>query len=262
VREGRSSGWPTRVVDHETESGVNAAAASADKIHHDSLDSLVTVIQKFMTAGVTASMWKRDISKAFRLANHHDLAWTVWQAEGKIWGAQHFGMPSGTVKGVYASHRVGRMMWLILVRLFKAPACRYMWMYFGASRSGVAWSAAPILTVMPRLLGFPTDSSKDADATWDMVVLGALVSISWAEQKVLTRVSSDKAKKDLFVLQQMLDSNSLTPTNSSKMAGRFSFSATVSGNRVGRACIKPFYAQAHSPLPGSTLSPWLRRAGI
>ena len=139
----------------------------------------MTVIQKFMTAGVTASMWKRDISKAFRLANHHDLAWTVWQAEGKIWVAQHFGMPSGTVKGVYASHRVGRMMWLILVRLFKAPACRYMWMYFGASRSGVAWSAAPILTVMPRLLGFPTDSSKDADATWYMVVLGALVSISW-----------------------------------------------------------------------------------
>lgn len=49
-------------------------------------------------------------------------------------------------------------------------------------------------------------------------------------------------------MQQMLDSNSLTPTNSSKMAGRFSFSATVSGNRVGRACIKPFYAQAHSPF--------------
>lgn len=82
MREGRSSGWPTRVVDHETESGVNAAAASADKIHHDSLDPLV--IQKFMTAGVTASMWKRDISKAFRLANHHDLDWTVWQAEGKF----------------------------------------------------------------------------------------------------------------------------------------------------------------------------------
>lgn len=70
-------------------------------------------------------------------------------------------------------------------------------MYFGASRSGAAWSAAPILTVMPRLLGFPTDSSKDADATWDMVVLGALVSISWAEHKVLIRLSSDAANARL-----------------------------------------------------------------
>ena len=44
------------------------------------------------------------------------------------------------------------------------------------------------------------------------------------------------------------------------MAGRISFSVIVSGNKVGRAFIKPFHAQAHHPLPGHMMSPWLERA--
>ena len=265
VREERSTGWRTRIVDHETESGVNTATAPVDKIHHDSIDSLVSILQKFMMHGTTAEMWKRDISKAFRrvpvAAEHHEFAWTVWKSHGQLWISQHFGMPFGTVSAVYAWHRVGHMMWLILVRLFKAPACRYVDDYFGASKTGVVFSAAKVLTIMSRLLGFPTDHAKDDDATWNLVVLGALVSVSWAEQKVFTRVNPDKAKKYQAVLQQMLDSNVLTAGDASKMAGRLSFSVTVSGNRAGRAYIKPFYAQAHEPLPQSSLSPWLRRAG-
>ena len=58
----------------------------------------------------------------------------------------------------------------------------------------------------------------------------------------------------------MLDTALLEPGQASKLAGRLSFAVTVSGNRVGRAYIKPFYAQAHAPLPGHVVSPWLRRS--
>ena len=43
--------------------------------------------------------------------------------------------------------------------------------------------------------GFPTDHSKDADATWEMVVLGASVQVSWKQQQIFTHVSHDKAQK-------------------------------------------------------------------
>ena len=35
---------------------------------------------------------------------------------------------------------------------------------------------------------------------------------------------------------------------------------TVSANKAGRAYVKPFHAQAHSPLPGNAASEWLRTA--
>ncbi|CAJ1450925.1 unnamed protein product [Effrenium voratum] len=213
VREERASGWRTRVVDHETESGINSATAPVDKIQHHSLDSLVVLLQRFMSAGVEAHMWKRDISKAFRRvpiqADHHDLAWTVWKSHGQIWVSQHFGMPFGTISAVYGWHRVGHMLWLILVRFFLAPANRYVDDYFGASRSGVTWSSGRILSVLSRLLGFPTDHSKDADATWEMVVLGASVQVSWKQQQIFTHVSHDKAQKYRALLQHMLDCQEL-----------------------------------------------------
>ena len=66
VREERASGWRTRVVDHETESGINSATAPLDKIQHHSLDSLVVLLQRFMSAGVEAHT-KRSVVSLSRL---------------------------------------------------------------------------------------------------------------------------------------------------------------------------------------------------
>ncbi|CAE8721468.1 unnamed protein product [Polarella glacialis] len=66
VREERPKGWRTRLVDHETESGTNPANRPFDKISHDTLNALVTMILLFFQLGVELEQWKRDVSKAFR----------------------------------------------------------------------------------------------------------------------------------------------------------------------------------------------------
>ena len=52
----------------------------------------------------------------------------------------------------------------------------------------------------------------------------------------------------------------MDPGQASKLAGRLSFAVTASAGRVGRAFLRPFFAQSHDPLPGNRASPQLMRA--
>eukprot|EP00435_Cladocopium_sp_Y103_P039301 s772_g10.t1 len=207
VREERAKGWRTRVVDHETESGVNSAT----------------------TPGILLT-------------------------------AQHKGMPFGTVSAVYAWHRVSYFLSAILLHVFRCPVARYVDDFFAAYRKGLTYHAGRVLSIISRLLGFPTDDAKDADDAIQMVCLGAEVEAWFSTRQLRTQVDQSKAatRKYISSLRSFLALGVLTPGEASKLAGRLSFSVTVSGNRVGRACIKPFHAQAHSPLPGFAISPLLR----
>ena len=41
-------------------------------------------------------------------------------------------------------------------------------------------------------------------------------------------------------------------------AGRLSFACVIASGKIGRAFVKPFYAQAHAPMPGFEVSPSLK----
>ena len=264
VREERSKGWRTRIVDHETESMINAAAVPCDKIRHNTLDDLASMTLAYFQQDCKVLLWKRDISKAFRRVPirvaHLVFAWTVWLHDSCLMVAQHKGMPFGTVSAVYAWHRVGFMLCSILQALFLCPAARYVDDFFGASRLGVRWHAGRILTVVSKLLGFPVDDDKSAENDILLIVLGAECRIDWPRRQLSTRVDPVKAVKYRDQLLRVILSGKLTPGDASKLAGRLSFSVTLSGNRVGRAFIKPFHAQAHKPLYGNATSPLLRQA--
>ena len=264
VREWRAKGWRTRVADHETESGINAVTVPVDKIKHDTLDVLVALVLRLFDAGHPVHMWKRDVSKAFRRvpvkAEHLEFAGAVWMDHGVLLIAQHKGMPFGTVSAVYAWHRVGHMLRTLVRCLFRAPCARYVDDFFGVDRVGVQLSGGLVLSLLAGLTGFPTDPAKDSNFADTMVVLGALIRADFPERLVTTQVEPTKAAKYGEQLECVLQCGTLAPGEASKLAGRLSFAVTVSGNRVGRAYIKPFFAQANAPLPGCLVSPWLRRA--
>ena len=115
-----------------------------------------------------------------------------------------------------------------------------------------------LLSVLASLLGFPCDESKSADFAVAMTVLGC--TLSFSERVLHTKVDPDKAQKYRAQLEILLSCGTLSSGEASKLAGRLSFAVTVSGNRVGRAFIKPFYAQARAPLPHDAVSPQLRQA--
>ena len=85
---------------------LNDATRPADRVQHDTVNVLVGMVLAFYSAMVQCAMWKRDISKAFRRcpvrASHLEFSWVVFRAHGRIWGAQHLGMPFGAASSVYA----------------------------------------------------------------------------------------------------------------------------------------------------------------
>ena len=258
VREERASGWRTRIVDHETESLINEATRPCDKVRHDGIDVLALIATLFMFHGIVPELWKRDISSAFRrvpiLAAHLEFAFVAWWHDNEVWISQHLGMPFGTVSAVYAWHRVGHALLFLVMVLCKAPMGRYVDDYFGACRQGVTYTGGVCLTIIATLLGFPTDDAKDADNMMRMTVLGAMVIVDFPAKAVLTHVSESKAEKWKTILLALLESGVCTSQEAASMGGRLSFSVTTSANRVGRAFIKPFYAQQMAPMHGNLIS--------
>jgi len=251
-------------VDHKTESDVNAACQPQEKVTHDLADTLVAMLMFFLALGQVPLMWKRDISQAFRrvaiAAEHLDLSWVVFVHRGLHFVAQHIGMPFGTVSAVYAWHRVGAMLLAVLRRICKAPAARYVDDYFGCSKKGVYWTGGRCLTVFGDLLGFPCQPGKNADDLLCMIVLGARVGVELATARVTASIDPEKGLKWTLVLLEILRTQKCDPELAAKMAGRLSFAVSAAAGKVGRAYLKPFFAQAYAPLLGSKASWWLFRA--
>ena len=104
VRELRAKGWRTRTVDHATESLINDATKPTDRVRHDTVDVLITILLSFLAAARSPRMWKRFVSEAFRrcpIAEAPlDLSWVIFMALGRTWVSQHLGMPFGAASAV------------------------------------------------------------------------------------------------------------------------------------------------------------------
>ena len=264
VREEREGKWRTRIVDHKTESEVNCATQPTEKLSHDTIDTMATMIKLFVNGSAIPHMWKRDISKAFRRlpiqADHLALSWVTFLAQGTRMVAQHLGMPFGTTSAVHAWHRAGAFLLAAVRRLCLAPAARFVDDYFGVSIAAVTLSGGVCLDVLSNLVGFSCKPEKSVDAALDMVLLGAQVAICLARQSVIVSIDSVKADRWSRLLLSILDTRQCSQESAERLAGRLSFAVTVSLGKVGRAYVKPFYAQANDPRPGGGASWALRFA--
>ena len=264
VREERESGWRTRIVDHKTESEVNCATQPSDKLAHDTIDVLVSMLRMFLVAGVMPLLWKRDIGMAFRrlaiATEHQDLSWVAFMAQGVAMVAQHLAMPFGTTSAVHAWHRTGAFLLAAVRRLCLAPAARYVDDYFGASKEGVTMTGGRCIDVLAELIGFPCKVEKSVEELGKLVVLGAQVAVNLAAKTISVQIDEKKSVRWANALLELLKSGKCEQSTASRMAGRLSFAVTVALGKVGRAYIRPFFAQANSPTPKLALSPAMRHA--
>ena len=253
-----------RVVDHYTESMMKACTKTPEKPATQGLEWLQFMVLFIMRSGHWAAMSKRDIQRAFRNLPMHrsfqDLLFVAYSRGGEIWAAEHLAAPFGAIGAVFAWHRLGEFIRWLVVHKTLAPIARYVDDYFGANRCSRRLSSCHVLDRWTKMIGIRVDTSKSVSMVLDMICLGAQVKIDNIGLQIHFQLAEVKARKWLQQLIQMDEDNICAPALASKFAGRFQFSVSRTFSRLGRAWIRPYYAQQYSPSVGNHVTPWMKMA--
>jgi hypothetical protein len=205
IREGKTR---VRVVDHCSESMLNSLGQGDTKMQNESIDWLMFMLITLASVGTTtATLWKRDISSAFRRCpvrfSELWLNWTCYSFKGVIYAACHKGCNFGCAQSVWAFHQVGQAITHILRELAGICVCRYVDDFFGIDKDGCSISAAECVDALLHLIGFPCDPKKSVTDVTTMQVLGVQVTLQ--DEFVELQVTSEKASrwaKDLHDIVQ------------------------------------------------------------
>ena len=93
-----------------------------------------------------------------------------------------------------------------------------------------------------------------------MTILGLKVTLCWERNALRLELLEEKAARWLQVMDKALAGGVLTQRNAEKLVGRLVWTACMIASRLGRAMLKPLYAQSTHPFRGGKISPWLARA--
>ena len=151
-------------------------------------------------------------------------------------------MPFGATASVVAWHRVGDLLLEIARRLLHLPAFRYVDDYFAAERTGIAQHG---LGTFVRLVRAVLGSSAVADAKTEfrpeLVILGIQVTSGY--EGACFQLCPAKAEKWSAQIRVAIESLHLDSGSAQKLAGRLNFATQHLFHKLGRAMIKPIYAQ-------------------
>ena len=270
-RHGEAKEWRTRPCDHYTECEMNPTIATVDAPDQHGLDIFIVMLIWFLRVGLIPRMWKRDVSGAFRCIpifyKHLKHAFIVFK-HVILWIAGHLSMPFGSVASVHSWHRYSTFVVFMLWRLFKIPAGRWVDDFFGGEpglEPYVHHTRGPLtpgyfVSAIMALIGTPMDPEKDNDEKAQMIILGADIEIIDEAHAIDVQPAEEKTRDWTEDLVQAKKTGTLDPGMAGKFAGRFTWTTTVAARLVGRAWIKPFYAQQYQPLPGNKISSWLDAA--
>ena len=203
------------------------------KVKHETVDVLMHMVCLFWAVGVQCSMWKRDISRAYRslpvAAEQLQYAGCVFMNELEVWLCTHLALPFGGVGSGYGWHEMGQFIETVVRRLAKAPCGRYVDDYVGAAKHGLQWTAGIMLDVVCALLGTRCDPQKAADHMFTRIVLGAEVFLDFAKRSYACRVARKKARKWAKAMRANLRDGTMEAGEAAKHAGIMSFAVTVAG---------------------------------
>ena len=136
----------------------------------------------------------------------------------------------------------------VLRKILFLPALRYVDDIFGPDREGSVAHAKQLIARLVRcLLGRTAISDKKMDHGNPLVILGVEAKI--LEEGMRCRPSRDKAEKWSLHLQTAKSAKKLYSGEASKVCGRLQWAASRTFKRIGRAMLRPFFAQIRRRLP-------------
>ena len=240
-----------RPIDDASANGLNACCQPSEKLHHDRLDKLVSLIKWWYHRSTSELMiWKADIDAAYRrvpVADHDKpFAGVVFKTNDQVWFAVHHALPFGCVGSVHGWDRIGQSLQVIARRLLHIPALRYVDDFFSAEPEQTAAHAMDCFARLVRaILGQTAIAAKKLEVGKELVVLG--IKVAPVSQGI--KMSLEKSKSESWVEElQPYKYIGMPAGVAAQFAGRFNFASGPTFRRMGRAMVRPFYAQQYKPF--------------
>ena len=243
-----------RAVDDCTGSGLNATTAPGEKLHHHHLDQLLTVAAAVRATDMEIPvLWKADIDAAYRRIpvkpEDRDLLHVAVLREGVTMVARHNAAPFGAVASVHAWERCGALLWHIVCAILHLPVLRYVDDYFSAeSPTCCKHSMHVFAKLITAVLGSTAISKHKLKWGNPLTILG--LTLTLRSDDIMRAPDRKKADKWAGVLKNVLHDKVMAPGDASKMAGRLSFASQHMFLKLGRAMLRPFFAQQYAPPKG------------
>ena len=116
----------TRAVDHETESGKNGTVDTEQTTIHETLDTMVYLVEGVLRKGLVPLMWKHCIKAASRnlpiREEHLKFAWIAYRWNNLVWVAGHKTLNFGSVASVMGWHVFAEALAWILRKAARSAA--------------------------------------------------------------------------------------------------------------------------------------------
>ena len=239
---------------------INGCTWLPEKCSHDHLDNLVQFCRELvLLCGIVPMLFKADIASAFRriplMPAHRWAAGIMYLFHGEVLRATHMSCPFGATASVHNWERVGRLLRKIARKMLHIALFEYVDDYFAAERPEVAEHAMQCFArVVRAVLGEAAIAVDKLMFGSTLEVLG--VTVKLMHDRFTMSPCEKKMQKCLAVMREALaDGGVLRRGCASKLAGRLQWSSQFLFHRLGRAMIRPIFAQIHgwSSTVGSDL---------
>ena len=250
-----------RCIDDFTASLVNLSACTDEKLFHNHLDDLISLVDFIAEAGHLSLLIKADFKGAYRTCPVHPLHYKfsrvlIWNPhDGHWYVSSQYALPFGAIASVYGWERLGAAITSIL-HWIGLPVLRYVDDLFFAVPHCLGILARSVLTQAVEALGYTLEKDKTEGPSSALTILGLHTSIHSDHLEI----SPDEAKRAHWC-QQMdsaLLSDSLSPPEAAKLAGRLNFAASSIFGRLAAAPLRSIYERQHSHARTHELNHQLR----
>ena len=230
---------------------INGCTRLPEKLSHDHIDDLIRFCKEMVKEmGIVPALFKADIASAFRripLAPEHQWAAGVMYCHhGRVLKSVHKSCPFGATSSVHNWERVGRFLRTVARKLLHIALFEYVDDYFAAERPEAAEHAMLCFArVVRAVLGKSAIAADKLMFGTSLEVLG--VQIKLGRDRFTLNPCEKKMKKCLLVMEEALaEGGVLSPGCASKLAGRMQWGCQYMFRRLGRAMIRPIFAQCHA----------------
>jgi hypothetical protein len=249
-RFGVEQGASIRCIDNATASGVNPCSGASERIREHRLDTMFGMAQLLWMLNVTMlAVCKSDVSAAFRripvLASQRWACGIVFMFKERLYRAVQHAMPFGYVGAVYAWERFAHFLWMVVVVLLRVPAGKYVDDFFCIEQAHhIDQVLASVAAVFRAIMGEDSLSVRKLLSGNPLTVLGFDVMLGHGFARF--SLNEEKRVRWLQQIQCFRSCKRMVRREAEEMAGRLSFASEYLFKRLGRAMLRPIFAQKKS----------------